>query len=205
MNRRRTLMLLALMAALSLALAATACGGDDDDGGDGSGDASTQNGAQRLTLNGKNTLLTFDKGVVSVLEAKKVKVVPIEPAAPGKAGIRFPITGGTVDAKTLAGSIAHTGGLRLSVGGETLEVTDFVANTESGVLTATAGAYEIPMLALDFTGLKKSTKGGAIVASGITATLTPYAAAAMNSILSVNFFEEGLALGKLTVTATAAS
>lgn len=42
------------------------------------------------------------------------------------------------------------------------------------------------------------------MASGIATTLTPYAAAVMNSILGVDFFEEGLALGELTVTATAA-
>jgi hypothetical protein len=191
----RTLRLLALMASLALALGAMACG-DDDDGG----------GGKQLTLNGENTVLTLDEGVVSVLQAKKVKVVPIEPAGPGgPAGVRFPITGGKVDSETLAGSIEHSGGLRFSIGRETLEVTDFVADTEARVLSATAGAAEIPLLTLDFAGLKKSTKGGAIVASGIGVALTPAAASAMNGILGVNFFKKGLALGELTVTATAVS
>jgi hypothetical protein len=191
----RTLRLLALMASLALALGAMACG-DDDDGG----------GGKQLTLNGENTVLTLDEGVVSVLQAKKVKVVPIEPAGPGgPAGVRFPITGGKVDSETLAGSIEHSGGLRFSIGRETLEVTDFVADTEARVLSATAGAAEIPLLTLDFAGLKKSTKGGAIVASGIGVALTPAAASAMNGILGVNFFAKGLALGTLTVTATAVS
>jgi hypothetical protein len=191
----RTLRSLALMASLALALGAMACG-DDDDGG----------GGKQLTLNGENTVLTLDEGVVSVLQAKKVKVVPIEPAGPGgPAGVRFPITGGKVDSETLAGSIEHSGGLRFSIGRETLEVTDFVADTEARVLSATAGAAEIPLLTLDFAGLKKSTKGGAIVASGIGVALTPAAASAMNGILGVNFFAKGLALGTLTVTATAVS
>jgi hypothetical protein len=191
----RTLRLLALMASLALALGAMACG-DDDDGG----------GGKQLTLNGENTVLTLDEGVVSVLQAKKVKVVPIEPAGPGgPAGVRFPITGGKVNSETLAGSIEHSGGLRFSIGRETLEVTDFVADTEARVLSATAGAAEIPLLTLDFAGLKKSTKGGAIVASGIGVALTPAAASAMNGILGVNFFAKGLALGTLTVTATAVS
>lgn len=191
----RTLGLLALMASLALALGALACG-DDDDGG----------GGKQLTLNGENTVLTLDAGVVSVLQAKKVKVVPIEPAGPGgPAGVRFPITGGKVNSETLAGSIEHSGGLRFSIGRKTLEVTDFVADTEAGVLSATAGAAEIPLLTLDFAGLKKSTKGGAIVASGIGVALTPAAASAMNGILGVNFFKKGLALGELTVTATAVS
>jgi len=119
--------------------------------------------------------------------------------------VRFPITGGKVNSETLAGSIEHSGGLRFSIGRKTLEVTDFVADTEAGVLSATAGAAEIPLLTLDFAGLKKSTKGGAIVASGIGVALTPAAASAMNGILGVNFFKKGLALGELTVTATAVS
>jgi hypothetical protein len=197
MNRQRTLRLLALMASLALALGAIACGDDDDEGG---------GGGKELTLNGENTVLTLDAGVVSVLQAKKVKVVPIEPAGPGgPAGVQFPITGGKVNSETLAGSIEHSGGLRFSIGRKTLEVTDFVADTKAGVLSATAGAAEIPLLTLDFAGLKKSTKGGAIVASGIGVALTPAAASAMNGILGVNFFKKGLALGELTVTATAVS
>jgi hypothetical protein len=194
-NRQRKLGLLALLASLALALGAIACGDDEDQGG-----------GKELTLNGENTVLTLDGAVVSALQAKKVKVVPIEPAGPGgPAGVRFPITGGKVNSETLAGSIEHSGGLRFSIGRKTLEVTDFVADTESSVLSATAGAAEIPLLTLDFAGLKKTTKGGAIVASGIGVGLTPAAASAMNGILGVNFFEKGLALGELTVTATAVS
>ena len=205
MYRRRTLHLLALMAALSLAIAPIACGDDEGEGSADSGDTAAEEGTKELALNGRRSVLTFDAGAVAVLEKKKVRVAPIAPAAPNAAGIQFPITGGVVNSETLAGSIAHSGGLKLSVGGETLEVTNFVADTKSGVLTATAGAAEIPLLTLDFTGLKKSTKGGAIVASGIATTLTPYAAAAMNGILGVTFFQEGLALGEITVIATAGS
>ena len=205
MDRRRTLHLLAWIAALSLAIAPIACGDDEGEDSAGSSDTAAEEGTQ-LGLNGKHSVLTFDKGAVAVLQEKKVKVAPVGPAAPKGGGIQFPITGGVVNSETLAGSIAHSGGLKLSVGGQTLEVTNFVANTEAGILTATAGAAEIPLLALDFTGLKKkSTKGGAIVASGITTTLTDYAASAMNGILGVTFFEEGLALGEITVTATAGS
>ena len=198
MNRQRTLRLLALMATLSLALAVVACGDDDGEGGGGSD-------AQELTLNGQKTVLTLNEGVVSVLEQNKVKVAPVEPAGPDDAGVQFPITGGSVNSETLAGSIEHSGGLIFRVGRETLEVTDFVADTESGDLIATAKAAELPILALDLTRVKKSTQGGAIVASGIRASLTGYGAAAMNAILGVKIFKEGLALGELTVTATAVS
>lgn len=196
MNRLRTPHLLALMVALSLALAAVACGDDEGEGG---------SDGQQLTLNGEKTVLTLNDGVVAVLGQNKVKVAPVEPAGPDDAGVQFPITGGSVNSETLAGTIEHSGGLVFTVGRDTLEVTDFVADTESGQLIATAGAAELPILALDLTRVKKSTEGGAIVASGITASLTGYGAAAMNAILGVKIFKEGLALGELTVTATAVS
>ena len=199
MNRPRTLRLLALMTSLALALGALACGDDEDE------DSSAPEGSKELTLNGEKSVLTLDEGVVAVLQQKKVQVVPVAPAGADPAGVQFPITGGTVNSETLAGSIEHSGGLRFRIGREILVVTDFVADTESGILTATAGAAEIPLLKLDFAGLKKSTEGGAIVASGIGVALTLDAANAMNAILGVGFFEKGLALGELTVTATAAS
>lgn len=195
-NRPMTLRLLALMTALALTLAAVACGDDASEGG---------SGGQELTLNGEKTVLALDEAVVAVLEQNKVKVAPIEPAGPDDAGVQFPITGGTVNSETLAGSIEHSGGLLFSVGNDTLEVTDFVADTESGDLIATAGAAELPILAMDLSRVKKSTEGGAIVASGITVSLTGYGAAAMNAILGVKIFKEGLGLGELTVTATAVS
>ena len=178
------------MVALSLALGGVACGEDN---------------STELKLNGENTSLSLNEDVAAVLQEQKVKVAPVDPAAPTDAGaIQFPITGGSVDSDTLAGTITHSGGLLLSAGRETLEITDFVADTESGVLSATAGAAELPILTLDLSRVKKSTRDGAVVASGIATTLTDYAAAAMNSILGVEFFEEGLPLGELTVTATAA-
>lgn len=195
MTRQRKLCLAALATA-SLALAPVACG--DDEGGGGGG-------SEELKLNGEKTVLALNEDVAAVLEQKKVTVAPLEPAGPDDAGVQFPITGGAVDSETLAGSIKHSGGLLFTAGRETLEVTDFVADTEAGTLTATAGAAELPILDLDLTGVKKSTQGGAIVASGITATLSGYGAEAMNAILGVNFFKEGLPLGELTVTATAAA
>jgi hypothetical protein len=195
MTRQRKLCLTALAAA-TLALAPVACG--DDEGGGGGG-------SEELKLNGEKTVLALNEDVAAVLEQKKVKVAPVEPAGPDDAGVQFPITGGAVNSETLAGTIEHSGGLLFTVGGETLEITDFVADTEAGLLMATAGAAELPILDLDLTGVKKSTQGGAIVASGITATLSGYGAEAMNAILGVNFFKEGLPLGELTVTATAAA
>jgi hypothetical protein len=80
-----------------------------------------------------------------------------------------------------------------------------VVDTEAGTLTATAGGGQVPLLTLDLAGLERSMEDGSIVASGITAALTAEAAQALNDTFKVKLFEEGLAMGDVTVTATAAS
>lgn len=209
MTKLANLRLLALVAALALALVAVACGDDDEDEGGGSAGTTTQEEtmaeSQPLELNGEMTTLVLDPGTAKVLTDNKVKVAPVDPAAPDGDGIGFPITGGTVDSESLAGTFDHSGGLRFSAGGTNLEVTDFVVDTEAGTLTATAGGAEIPLLALDLSGLERSMDGQAIVASGIAAALTVDAAKALNDTFKVELFEEGLAIGDVTVTATAAS
>ncbi len=209
MNKLANLRLLALVAALALALFAVACGDDDEDESGGSAGTTTQEEtmaeSQPLELNGEMTTLVLDAGTAKVLTDNKVKVAPVDPAAPEGDGIGFPITGGTVDSESLAGTIDHSGGLRFSAGGTELEVTDFVVDTEAGTLTATAGGAEIPLLSLDLAGLQRSMEAGAIVASGITAALTADAAKALNDTFKGKLFEEGLAIGDVTVTATAAS
>ena len=209
MKKLVNLRLLALVAAMALALFSVACGDDDEDEGGGSAGTTTQEEtmaeSQPLELNGETTTLVLDAGTAKVLTDNKVKVAPVDPAAPDGDGIGFPITGGTVDSESLAGTIDHSGGLRFSAGGTNLEVTDFVVDTEAGTLTATAGGADIPLLTLDLSGLERSMDGQAIVASGITAALTADAAKALNDTFKVKLFEEGLAIGDVTVTATAAS
>ena len=209
MKKLVNLRLLALVAAMALALFSVACGDDDEDEGGGSAGTTTQEEtmaeSQPLELNGETTTLVLDAGTAKVLTDNKVKVAPVDPAVPDGDGIGFPITGGTVDSESLAGTIDHSGGLRFSAGGTNLEVTDFVVDTEAGTLTATAGGADIPLLTLDLSGLERSMDGQAIVASGITAALTADAAKALNDTFKVKLFEEGLAIGDVTVTATAAS
>ena len=207
MNRVSSLRLLALVAALALALVAVACGDDDDEGGGGTDAAveETEAASQQLRLNGETTVLVLDEQTAMVLTDNGVKVAPVDPAAPEGDGIGFPISGGMVDSESLAGMIEHSGGLRFSAGGTNLEVTDFVVDTEAGTLTATAGGADVPLLALDLSGLERTEEGGAIVASGIEASLTPEAAKALNDTFKVKLFEEGLAIGEVTVRATAAS
>jgi hypothetical protein len=181
-----------------LALTIAACGGDDA--------TSTESEAtQMLSLNGDQTVLALDPGTAKVLAENKVKVAPVDPASAGDEGIAFPITGGEVDSETLAGTIDHSGGLEFSAGKTNVALTDFVVDTAAGTLTATTpDGAKLVTLDLDLAGLDRAEEeDGTIVASGIVASLTKDAAAALNDAFSVDLFKGGLTIGDVTITATA--
>jgi hypothetical protein len=188
---------LAIAAIVVLALGISACGDDDSNGGE-----TTAAAADPLALTGQQTEVVLDKGTAAVLEQNQVKVEPIDPAAPEGDAIAFPITGGDINPDNLAGTIDHSGGLRFSAGGTQVELTDFVVDTVNGTLTSSAAGAELPTLKLDLSGVQQSNKGGTIVLSNITSTLTPQAAQALNDAFGVSLFEGGLAFGDVTVRAT---
>lgn len=187
----------ALVAALSLGL--VACGDDDDD----AAEATTTEAASALTLTGEVTTLSLDSGTAQVLADNSIEVAPIDPATAGDDGIGFPITGGEVDSETLAGTIDHSGGLMFSAGGTDLELTDFVIDTAAGTLTATAGGAQVPILDVDLSNLQRSDDMGTIVLEDISVTLSAEGAQALNDTFGVELFTEGLAIGDVTVRATA--
>jgi len=188
----------ALVAALALGL--VACGDGDDDAAT---PATTADAPTTLTLTGEGTTLALDAGTAQVLTENMVKVAPIDPATAGDDGITFPITGGSVESESLAGTIQHSGGLVFTAGGTELELTDFVIDTATGTLSATAGGAQVPILDVDLTGLQRSDDMGTIVLEGITVTLSADGAAALNDTFGVTLFTEGLAVGDVTVRATA--
>jgi hypothetical protein len=74
--------------------------------------------AKTVRLDGARTTLTTDPGTTTTLFGAGIIPLPIAPTAvvptADAAKYGFPITGGKVDAKTLAGSIRHSGGLLLA-------------------------------------------------------------------------------------------
>jgi hypothetical protein len=190
---------LALLVALGLALGLAACGDDDDDA-----EATTAAPEPTmLMLTGETTTLALDADTAAILTENGVEVAPIDPASASDAGIAFPITGGSVDAESLAGTINHSGGLTFSAGGTDLALTDFEIDTTAGTLSAMAGDDRVVILDVDLTGLERSDDEGTIVLEGITVALSADGASALNTTFGVDIFEEGLAIGDVTIRATA--
>jgi hypothetical protein len=194
--------LLILIPVLALALFVAACGDDDDDETATNG-TTMEETAETLSLTGEETILVLDEGTAKVLTDNGVEVSPVKPADASGDGIGFPITAGEVDSESLAGTIDHSGGLSFSADGTEVELTDFIVDTEAGTLTSTVGGDSLETLSLDLDGLERSDENGVIVAEGINASLTADAADALNDAFGVELFERGLAIGEVTVRATA--
>ena len=138
-----------IAAVVMLAFGAAACG-DDEDSSSGSASQSQSQAqpdpvAQIDQLTGRTTAVTLDGGFVEALTSLKLTPAPVGDAKITKAGVAsFPISGGNVTyyepgsvSPYVQGSIDHTGGLSLTGGGKTVELTDFVIDPGASVLTGT--------------------------------------------------------------------
>ena len=154
-----------------------------------------------VDLSGGKTRLTLNKGTAKALAGLGVKVAPTGPAAARGRHVSFPITGGSIDPATAAGTIAHRGGLRLSAGGTRVTLKNFEVEVGRKItLSARLGASRVQIL--DLTGTPKVTRSGfGTNVAGLTAKLNRAAAKALNGAFGVRAFTKGLPLGKVRVTA----
>ena len=150
-----------------------------------------------VALTGGATTLTLDQGAANALQSLGIAAAPI-----GSDSLAFPITGGKLDAKTFAGTIAHSGGLALTKGATTVQLTDFEIGIDATPeLTALVGGTRVPILSVDLSGLKSDVSGGTITLTGAALKLTAAAAGALNQAFGTTAFTEGLLLGTATVRA----
>ncbi|MDP8937494.1 MAG: hypothetical protein M3O23_07165 [Actinomycetota bacterium] len=164
-------------------------------------------------LSGKSTEVRLDASTATALQQLGVAVAPVGSATFNSqtSTVGFPITGGFAAIHSdrsyqpgyIAGTVIHQGsGLKFSKGNTSLEVTNFVVDPGSSILTATAGGKSgIPLLFLDGTNVKASAEGSDVVLDGTVAKLTSEGASALNSTFGVTAFKEGLPLGVVHLVA----
>ena len=215
-HRPRAVLALVAVAALTL----SACG---DDGADDNTTAQPNTTAapreagpqaEFLSLKGVSTSVDLDAGTAKVLADNKVTVAPITPATASTSGgtttVSFPITEGyvavypTSEPNYIRGTFSHSGGLRFTAGGKSLELTDFIVNPGNSTLTATVeGAAAAQVLDLDGTNVRVSQGDqGQTRLDGTIAKLSQAGADAMNKFFNVSIFKQGIPLGEVHVVAT---
>jgi hypothetical protein len=158
----------------------------------------------QVELAGGATTLELDPGAAQALTSLGIAAAPIAPGRATDDGLAFPITGGKVDAKTFAGAIRHSGGIRLTKGSTSVDLAEFAIEVDQDPdLTALLGGERASILSLDLSKLEAAVKGRRITLSGVGAALTAGAAQALNGAFSTSAFTEGLVLGQATVAARA--
>jgi hypothetical protein len=149
---------------------------------------------------GGATTLALDPGAAQALQSLQIAPGVVGDARAGDDGLAFPITGGKVDATTLAGTIAHSGGISLTRGATRVELTDFaIGIDDTPALSALVGGRRVEILTLDVANLRRSVRGRTVVVEGVVGRLTAAAAAALNDAFATDAFKEGLALGTASV------
>ena len=157
--------------------------------------AAPQAQAAKVSLDGVRTTLTTDPGTTSALFGAGIIPLPIAPSSvtptSDAARYTFPVTGGKVDAKTLAGSIRHSGGILLAqrdgMGWKALSLARFgIHITGAPYLTAVVnGGDRLAVADLDLGSaqIKKFTRGGRAFVSikNVGVTLNATAMGALNA------------------------
>jgi hypothetical protein len=121
--------------------------------------------AQALFITGGVTSVTLTAAPVLVGAGLGVAPLGTATVSPGSTGIPlayFPVTGGTIDTVTFAGLIEHEGsGLALSNATTTVNLTNFLINTTSLVLTGdvmvgSTSLADVPLFNIGFSGVATS-------------------------------------------------
>lgn len=157
--------------------------------------AAPQAQAAKVGLDGVRTTLTTDPGTTSALFGAGIIPLPMAPSSitptADAARYAFPVTGGRVDAKTLAGRITHSGGILLAqrdgMGWKALSLGKFTIHiTGAPYLSAIVnGGSRIAIADLDLKSadIKKYTRNGRAFVSikNVGVTLNATAMGAVNA------------------------
>jgi hypothetical protein len=152
--------------------------------------------AATVRLDGARTMLTTDPATTTLLFHAGIIPLPVAPAwvvpTSDAARYTFPVTGGAVDATTLAGSIRHSGGLLLaertsSNGWKSLSLTAFtiVISKHPHISAVVNGGKRLTIANLDLSKAKiaRIAKHGRTFVSvkGVTVDLNATAIGAINA------------------------
>lgn len=133
----------------------------------------------QIVFAGGQTDLALDGGTLTALTGLGVTPGIVAPATLAGTTVSFPITGGKVDAKTLTGSITHSGGISLTAGATKVELTNFDIQLPKLLLQVNGGT-PAPAVDLDATNAKVAVSGRNVTVSGVVAKVNAAGASALS-------------------------
>lgn len=177
--------------------------------------------AAKVRLDGVRTTLTTDPATTTLLFSVGIIPLPIAPTpivpTADAARYRFPVTGGLVDATTLAGSIRHSGGILLAARNmddtwTALSLAKFTirVNAAPDLTAVINGGDRAPIADLDLSSaqIKKYMKGGRqfirIANVGVTLNKTATDAIEATFLGGADALSDNVKLGTATVLARVA-
>jgi hypothetical protein len=171
--------------------------------------ASTSAFAQKTeTVFAGVTSVKLSGDFVGALQSLGVKPGTIAPTKLQNGKVNFPVVGGAIDLKTLAGEIIHSGGLTLTAGATQVRLQAFTIDTTGAapVLTGLVvknGALlgRVPLFDLDLSASSIQLDDGVLRIKGVRLTLDKVAAGALNGFFSVSAFNAGFPIGTAKVLA----
>lgn len=165
--------------------------------------------APTVSTVGGDTRVTLSSTFLNALDSLGVTASPSFPASIRNGNARFPIPAGEIDAATFKGEIVHGGGLNLSAGALTVNISSFVIDTTGStpVLTGLAkvndslvGRIILFDLALNAAPQVQSFgRYGTLRIKDVSVTLNAEAAATLNTVFNVTAFSAGIPIGTARV------
>jgi hypothetical protein len=164
-------------------------------------------GAATVGLAGGSTTLKLDPKAAAALRSLGVSVTPTGRAKASSAGVAFPISGGRIDPATAAGTIRHTGGLRLRAGGTRVTLSDFtIAVRKTPTMSAKVnGGARLGALVPVLGDAKVTRSAVRTTVTGVAIHLSTKGARALNAAFGVTAFKPRFKLGTATVRAQPAT
>lgn len=161
--------------------------------------------ARKLRIESGTTTLALDPNTSKAFAANGVRVGVVAPSTMTASGITFPVSGGSLNAKTLAGTITHGGGLTLTKGGTSASLTrPNVGLGKRSSFSVVVGSFgRQPVANVDLSGAtitpQLTATRGSITVTGAAVRLTPAAASLLGAQFGVQL-PPNTPLGTLSAT-----
>jgi hypothetical protein len=129
-----------------------------------------------------STTLTLNSGLANKAKKAGIKITAVKPATLKGTKATFAVTGGSIEPTTGAGTVTHSGGLKITWGKKSVALKAFEINTSKKTLTATAGGKKVQIATLGGASSARSGFGNSISAKSLK--LTKAGANALNKALT---------------------